>query len=519
MRFDDRLNTVLAQPAASPHERAVRWRQLVELAARAPSEGESEMLSRAIQEIRDGAPAVDERVRVAAALAVAWLPLPADLVAAFAADRLNVAAPVLASARLTASEWKSVAAVASEDCRAFIATMRSETPVSHFAPEPVSVAEASVATPASAPALTPVPAFTVSERDDNRTIPSISDVVARIERLRQSREFRDVEPPQPAAAPEQARLFRWECNESGEIEWVEGAPRGSLIGQSIAQRGNGTGVDRTVERAFASRAPFHDGTLALPADATAGGRWKLSGVPAFDRSSGRFAGYRGVAERREETESPDDSATHPDALRELAHEIRTPLNAIIGFAEIITGEYLGPAGTRYRERAAEIVEQARLLLAAVEDLDFAARVHSSVSEDAKRTALGSLMERLSGTIRELGAARGVEIDISVARSEISAAVQPDIAERLILRMCTAVLSRASAGEHLRLSVDRDGNHCSVSISRPRALRDLSHEDLFGASNNALSPGFPLRLARGLALTAGAALVTSDQGITLRFACA
>jgi len=517
VRFDDRLNTVLAQPAASPHDRAVRWRQLVELAARAPSEGESEMLSRAIQEIRDGAPAVDERVRVAAALAVAWLPLPADLVAAFAADGLNVAAPVLASARLTASEWKSVAAVASEDCRAFIATMRSESPAPQFAPEPVSVAEAIAPLPTALPAA--VPAFTVSERDDNRTIPSISDVVARIERLRQSREFRDAEPPQPVAAPEQSRLFRWECNESGEIEWVEGAPRGAVVGQSIAQRGNGTGVDRTVERAFASRAPFHDGSLALPADAAAGGRWKLSGVPAFDRSSGRFAGYRGLAERREETEPEDDSATYPDALRELAHEIRTPLNAIIGFAEIITGEYLGPAGTRYRERAAEIAEQARILLAAVEDLDFAARVHSSVTDDAKRTALGSLIERLAGNIRELGAARGVEIEISVARSEVRAAVQPDIAERLIIRMCGAVISRASAGERLRLSVDRDGEHCSVSITRPRALRDLSHEDLFSASNNALSPGFPLRLARGLALTAGATLVTSDQGITLRFACA
>ena len=34
VRFDDRLQTVLAQPAANPHDRAVRWRQLVELLAR-----------------------------------------------------------------------------------------------------------------------------------------------------------------------------------------------------------------------------------------------------------------------------------------------------------------------------------------------------------------------------------------------------------------------------------------------------------------------------------------------------
>ena len=30
-------------------------------------------------------------------------------------------------------------------------------------------------------------------------------------------------------------LFRWECGPSGEIAWVEGAPRGPLIGRSLAQ--------------------------------------------------------------------------------------------------------------------------------------------------------------------------------------------------------------------------------------------------------------------------------------------
>ena len=53
---------------------------------------------------------------------------------------------------------------------------------------------------------------------------------------------------------------------------------------------------------------------------------------------------------RQEEEPLDE-----DALRELIHELRTPLTAIIGFAEIIDGQYLGPAEHSYRERAAEIV--------------------------------------------------------------------------------------------------------------------------------------------------------------------
>jgi len=489
VRFDDRLKTVLAQPATSAHDAAVRWRQLVELAARAPPDGDREFFTQAISEVRDGAANVEERVRAAAALAIASLPLPVDLVAAFAADRLNIAAPILASARLTALEWKSVAAQASDDCRAFIGTMRAE-------PHQVQP-------PAPATAKEPVP--------------SISEVVARIERLRQSRDTADASHGASTDEADQPRLFRWECNESGEIEWVEGAPRGALVGQSIAQRGSGVGVDRTVERAFASRAPFQ-GSLELPADSAIGGTWKIGGVPAFDRSSGRFAGYRGVAERSDGTASTASGRpiNGPDSLRELAHEIRTPLNAIIGFAEIITGEYLGPAGSAYRERASEIVAQARLLLSAVEDLDFAAKLRSTEGAEKARCNLGELVERLVVTLRETGGQNGVEIEAARSVGDLAAAVQPEVAERLILRMCGAVIGRSAEGERLRLAVDCNGHHCLVSITRPASLEGMSEENLFGTADDAMSAAFPLRLARGLAHAAGASLVACERRISLLF---
>ena len=488
MRFDDRLRTVLAQPASSPHDRAVRWRQLVELAARAPSDGDRELLGSAIADIRGSAPDIDERVRAAAALAVAWLPLSVELVAAFAADGLTVAAPILSSARLTASEWRSVAAGASGECRGFIASLRSE----------------------------PSPPSPPKESEAPASIPSIGEVVARIERLRHPN---DAAEPGPLSRPgddAQPRLFRWECNEAGEIDWVEGIPRGVLVGQTIAQGGSGTGVDRTVERAFRSRAPFHDGMLELPNDAAIGGTWKISGMPAFERTTGRFAGYRGVGERPSALASSAESASDPDSLRELAHEIKTPLNAIIGFAEIITGEYLGPAGSRYRERASEIVAQARLLLGAVEDLDFAAKIHSSNGSHKAVTDIGGLTEQLADPIRAAANGRGVEIEASRSTGSLDAAIQSEIAERLILRMCSAVVARAADGETLRLSVDVDGDSIVVSMTRPKPLAGLSDDALFGTASDAMSPGFPLRLARGLAQTAGTALVADHRGICLLF---
>jgi hypothetical protein len=486
VRFDDRLTTVLEQPAAAAHERAIRWRQLVELVARSPGDCDPGLVHSALEQIREERPSIDERVRVATALAIASLPLPADLVAIFAADELTVAAPILAGARLTAMEWKRVSAASSADCRAFISAMRADE--THPAE-------------ARAPAISP--------SDADGSIPSISEVVARIERLRQ---LRDGDSPASSNPPEAARLFRWECNEAGEIDWVEGAPRGALVGHSIAQRSAGGGVDRKVERAFASRAPFHEGVLELPHDAVAGGTWKISGIPAFERTTGRFAGYRGVAERA----AVGMARTDPTSLRELAHEIKTPLNAIIGFAEIITGEYLGPADSSYRERAAEIVAQARLLLSAIEDLDFAARVQSGSGAEKSCVHLGTLTERLVGKLREGATERGVIIEASRTTADLTAAADPEIAERLILRMCDAVIARASPGEKLRLGVEQENSHCTIWISRPSATAGLADEELFGRSDDALSDGFALRLARGLAHSAGVEMAVSASCVSLAF---
>ncbi len=493
MRFDDRLTTVLEHPASSPHDRAIRWRQLVELVARAHSEGDRDLVDRALEAIRDERTGIDERVRAAAARSVTPQSLPVELVSVFAADRLSVAAPVLAGARLTASEWRQVAAAASEDCRNFIAAMRSAAP----------------------PAVPPEQAGRPEEAEPG-AIPSIGEVVARIERIRHSR-------GDPQASPatrdrDSPQLFRWECNEAGEIDWVDGAPRGALVGQTIAHAGSDRGVNPPVERAFASRVPFHDGLLELPADAKAGGVWKISGVPAFDRASGRFSGYRGVAERPKPEELPaaPSKPADPNLLRELAHEIRTPLNAIIGFAEIITGEYLGPAGGRYRDRANDIVAQARLLVEAIDDLDFAARMKSLPEAERSRIHLGELVEAMAPSLRTIAAGKGARIEVSRTTADLTIAVEPELAQRLVQRLCTAMIGRSSDGETLRLSVDCDARRCFVSVSLPKFLQGSTDTELFGRGEEALGDGFTLRLVRGLANIAGATLLVSPGDIALVF---
>jgi len=480
----------------------VRWRQLVDLVARAGSSSDSPMIARALDAIRADAPEVENGLRAAAARAVAALPLPLGLLEYFASDSLLVSAPVLAAATLEPAQWKALLAGADEETRKFVETLHPE-----LAPAPpLDLTEILVEHPAATAPSSPGP--------------SLSDVVARIERRRRSRMVsqaaREATNGVPPGSPS---LFRWECGPSGEIAWVEGAPRGPLIGRSIA-RGNGDGVDQEVVRAFAIRAPFRDAPFMLRGEGLLSGEWRISGVPEFEPADGRFAGYRGVALRDAPAiAEPDglssDLLADPDSLRELVHEIKTPLNAIIGFAEIIDGQYLGPADHRYRERAAEIVAQAQLLLTAIDDLDFAAKVHSAGTHEQPRANIGELVEGMASSLRELATARKATLDASRTTKDCTAAIEPELADRLIFRTCGAMIERSAEGERLRLSVDRSGDHIRVSIGRPKALHGLSEDELFGAVGATIE-GFGLRLVRGLARVAGAELSASASTVALTF---
>ena len=525
MRFDDRLVTVLSQPVGSPHDRAVRWRQLVDLVARSNAHADRGLLNQAIDLIRSDRWAIHEAIRAAAARSIAGSPIPLALLTVFAGDKLSIAAPLIASASLTGEALGALRAAASPEVRRFLDSL--SRPAGEEIP----------ATPEPVPEANP----------EAEAMPSISELVARIEQLRISRDDSPVEPePLPPSSPpplsppaffEPAThaapdypvpgLFRWECGAGGEIEWVEGAPRGPLIGRSIAIANADAGVDDCVESAFLIRAPFRDCLLELGNDGLMAGEWQISGAPAFAPSDGRFIGYRGIARRGQP--EPEPLLPRPtgglpsghDALREMIHEIKTPLNAIIGFAEIIDGQYFGPAHSRYRERAAEIVTNARSLLEAAEDLDFVARLQSARVSASDGTDFASFFPGFAETLSARAAASGIELRLDSSGIGGTCMLEPELTERLLRRFTDAILAASTAGEQLILRVRRFDDRIAIGLTRPKATILAGKEELLdpeftigGADRALLGLGFSLRLINGLVGIAGGRLEIDERQFTL-----
>jgi PAS domain S-box-containing protein len=102
-------------------------------------------------------------------------------------------------------------------------------------------------------------------------------------------------------------------------------------------------------------------------------------------------------------------------LANMSHELRTPLNAVIGFADTMQSEMLGPLGhKRYGEYAAAIVEAGGRLLGMVANILEVAKIESGklaiVAEDVD---VRSVVAECIGLIKPAAEKRGVAVRVSV----------------------------------------------------------------------------------------------------------
>ena len=544
MRFDDMLATILAQPDAGRAARAAKWRQLVDFLAQRRDYPDPGQVGQALVYLRDHRDDVDRVTRREIALSLAGRRVSPLLVRFFGEDDPVIAAALVATVRLPAAEWIDLLPRLSVTARSLLRHRRDLEPevaqalAAFGATDLVLSGSVGPAAPAADPPRADVPDIAREAGAARSDEPQIRELVERIEEFRRERAATRAAPIEGRAAPHGGfESFRWEAGADGVILWVDDVPRGPLIGQTIATAAAGglSGVDGQAAGAFEKRTPFRDARLTVAGSGPAGGEWRISGVPFFHPSQGSFQGYRGSARRPRLDEVARSqpgpgvgglfgTTLPPESLRQLIHELRTPLNAIVGFAEMIDGQYLGPAGAAYRTRAREIIDQAGRLLAAVDDLDTAARLDTQrlvLAQDSADTA--DLLAHLHDAYEQIALQRGAEIGVEIAPGLPRAQVDPTAAERMFARLLAAAIGLARTGEKIsaNMSLERSGagDMLCLAVDRPQEIRGIDETGLLDPGYSPagdwpgapiLGLGFALRLVRNLAETVGGALVIGER---------
>jgi signal transduction histidine kinase len=582
------LATLLAQPAPTAEARLIMWRQVVDVLAQGRGHLADDPLvdaprtTDAYNYLRSTRPEIPADLRIATAKGLAGRRIPPELILLFAEDLPYIAAPVVGQALLSREQWLAILPRLSPSARNLLRHRRDLGEDILQALEQFGSSDFLISGPRPsgeseiAPLVAPIPpgvvvvvalvddmpasaveppkepaerAVAETDEDEEPPLPllmavqpagqsetQIRDLLLRIESYRarapamsedaafEPRLFDD----EPGTDGEPIDSFKFETGIDGVLCWVQGAPRGPLIGETIAVAARQTdhGVDGHAAGAYRSRTPFRDARLTIAGDGAVSGEWRISAVPFFDARDGRFGGYRGTARRprADETakavtvEPPRNSGAMPgEALRHLVEELRTPLSAIIDFSASVDDQRSAETAS-YQSRAREILEQSRKLLSAVEDLDLiaAARAGAIPEADAIVDAAALLM-RLHGDFEGVARERASDLAFRIDPELPPVAVDSATMERMMSRLLAATIAMSSEGERISVDLHRDPRQPSrllLTVVRPRALAGRDEKMLLDPGYNpdgnwpdapVLGLGFALRLVRNLAIASGGML--------------
>ncbi len=529
MRFDDRLETTLKQATGSEREIAGCWRQIIDILSQNPQNFPVDHVAAGLLQVRLLLPQIKLEERIASVASLSGRIRSAPLVQLLAADVPAVASSAIMGAKLSDAQWADMVPNLPIRARGFLRNRADLGPLTRrmlaiWSPADFVLQEAGAETQNS----------TTEERHAGM---QISEIVARIERLRRERE--NAEAPQLPleggdirSLPESVTEIRFETDDVGTVCWVEGAPKGALIGIGISEPAyaDGPGPDAYGAAAFRQRMPLENSRMRLCGALIIEGDWRINAAPFFDAFSGRFRGYRGIFRRPNVAESArieSDQTTNGEQLQQLVHELRTPLGAIIGFSEIIEQQLFGPVSTDYRVLARNIMDDAERLLAGFDDLSMAARIDSGRFVAGQgSTDCGWLAKRLAERLSGLSESLNVTLNLAKADPVRPFAIESDLTERVFSRLLSAVIIGCEHGEELNGRFRTEPGHKPVNrfvLTLPRKLKALDEHELFGAApgvtdNDEKAPllglGFSLRLVRSLANNVGGDLRFYNETLIL-----
>lgn len=543
VRFDDSLKTVLSADASTAFGAQATFRQLCDLLARGRAPVDSDTVAR-LQMLRDQVPVA---VRAAAARGLALGEPPVTLVLLFAQDEPDVASAALRVVRLRTDDWIALLPQLGPAARAMLRRRDDLDPAVTRALETFGATDFVIGydpppaldQPASPP-IGPSPFTAIGAIADTLDVVATArqqaeapqpqetggfEIAALVDRIASFQRDRPLTAPTALKAMDS---FRFETGADGLIRWTDAVPRGALIERSIATANSRDAqADGIVAGAISQRAAFTDARLTLSGAPALAGEWCISATPIFDPATGRFDGYRGSARRPGSDGAAEGGVAQGsgEGLRRLVHELRTPTNAIAGFSELIETQLLGPVAPPYRERASAIRGSASDLIAAIEDLDLAARIEGDALNLRPGTVVvAPLLNVIVADLRSLLTVRGATVVLAPIDVALAVTCDDRALERLLGRLLATLVSAAQAEEAIHVSATRaSGEQACVAVTCPVALASLPEAQLFALDAERegdlpgaplLGIGFALRLVRNLATELGGRFAIAAGRMTL-----
>jgi signal transduction histidine kinase len=236
---------------------------------------------------------------------------------------------------------------------------------------------------------------------------------------------------------------------------------------------------------------------------------------------------RALRERNEALETADRLKS--EFIANVSYELRTPLNTIIGFTEILTGQYFGDLNDRQAEYSTGILDSSHRLLMLINDiLDLATIEAGHMTLELDSIDLHALMESVTSLVRERARQKKIALEIDCP---------PDIGmfvadERRLKQAMFNVLSNAIKftpdNGNITLSARRDGDTLVLTVADSGiGIAEEDQERVFAKFERGSSPearrsgaGLGLSLVKSfIELHGGTVTLESEPESGTRVICA
>ncbi len=179
-----------------------------------------------------------------------------------------------------------------------------------------------------------------------------------------------------------------------------------------------------------------------------------------------------VAERQEALAVARDDAVRANAaksdfLANMSHELRTPLNAVIGFADMIQGQLLGPIGNdRYLQYARDIRNSGAHLLSLVEEVLSLSKVEAgTLSIERQKTAPGDVLKDVLPIVKATAEARKVTVSVD-GDPEVWPAIDADPVRvgQVLVSLLSNAVKFTSEGGQVRIAAEASDGLLVLRVS-------------------------------------------------------
>lgn len=230
---------------------------------------------------------------------------------------------------------------------------------------------------------------------------------------------------------------------------------------------------------------------------------------------------------RERAEAADRAKSQ--FLAAMSHELRTPLSGIIGHAELLAGQVVGPLTEAQSMHLTRIKSGAWHLVSVVDEILTYSRLEAGKEKVVVESVdLVRLVRETVELLQPVASSRGLRLDVSGTEESVQIETEPGKVRQIVLNLVgNALKFTEEGGVHVRMDADPTASVIEVSdtgrgipaelhdsIFEPFVQADQSHTRAVGGT------GLGLTVSRQLArLLGGDVLISSSEpgrGTTMRF---